>query len=140
EAIRVDPAWAGAHFALAQTLRYTVGLDETLAAYRRALVAGEKQAAEFPDSPEFQSELALILHDMAGYLKKPTEACQFLERATVHQSEAVRINPQNENYPRWLGNHYIALAQLLAESRVPEVRNVKRAIEMAKQALRLRSL
>jgi tetratricopeptide (TPR) repeat protein len=91
---------------------------ESEKAQRTALAIRQKLAADFPTVPDYQSELAAAFHNLAIVRCAQgarEEACQLYEQAISHEQAALKQNPRNPTYRRYLRNHYWLLADTLVE-------------------------
>jgi tetratricopeptide (TPR) repeat protein len=79
-------------------------------------------AHEHPESPEFTSDLSLVLHNIAEIdlgAERFEKARTRLQQAVELERKALAVNPANPTYRRWLydyQNHLIAIARALNDA------------------------
>jgi hypothetical protein len=84
--------------------------------HREAVAIRKKLVDDFPNVPDFRSELGASLNNLAMVRKDRgdlAEARQFLEQAVGHQQAARKTNPGNATYRQFLRNHYWELTEVL---------------------------
>jgi tetratricopeptide (TPR) repeat protein len=112
--------------------------EKAIGYVNQGIKTAEKLVAEFPSVPDYQCELGGFLNNLAMLnhrLGRYEPARKLLEKAIVHQEEAVRQNPKNRHYRDFLKNHVANLALTLEQLKVPaaELDKVRRrAIELAR--------
>jgi hypothetical protein len=75
-----------------------------------------KLVAEFPNVPDYESQMGIVLHNRALELSSERErgmACQLLQQAIDHQRAALKCNPRHVRYRQLLRQHYGKLAEAL---------------------------
>jgi serine/threonine protein kinase len=104
------------HFNLGTLLQDAGRLGEAEQAYRQSLDLRERLSAEASSRADYQSDLAITLNNLAVLLRdrgELGEARQLLDRAVGLQRQARKANPQHPNYPHFLREHYLVLAETL---------------------------
>jgi serine/threonine-protein kinase len=128
--VRDHPGSAGYRFRLVVALNdvgqlYRVGLGlarEGEAAYEGALGRAEALTREYPDNPDYQSELARTLHQLAeaqDFSGKPERAKETFERALPILEKLVRDHPDVASYQDRLAETLHDLAVQYINTRQP---------------------
>jgi serine/threonine protein kinase len=88
-------------------------------AFRRCCSVLEELVRDFPEVPEYRSELGGTLNDLGALLRERgelAEARRLLEQAIVHQKAALQSDQRHPTYRQFLVNHYWQLAMALVQS------------------------
>jgi tetratricopeptide (TPR) repeat protein len=112
------------HYNLGNLLARGGRPKEAQAAYGRALALGEKLAAEFPAVPAHRHRLRLNYHNLGNLLQQTGQ----LREAIELYGRALRQMPDSAEIQN-------GLAWLLATCAAPELRDPRRAVELAQKAV-----
>jgi serine/threonine-protein kinase len=84
-------------------------------AFEEAIRVLEELVARYPQVPEYQSDLGLAYQNLSILQGKaqPREARRSLDAAIAHQQIALKANPKNADYRRFLLEHYFDLEPVL---------------------------
>jgi tetratricopeptide (TPR) repeat protein len=130
-ALEYQRARALGHTQLAALLAATSRRAETEAAFGQALAFAEKLATTFPTVPTFRADLAVVQDQWGQWLmtrRMPAEAEAKFRRAIALLEKLAAQRPTAATYPR-------QLAWLLATCPHPQVRDPRRAVALARQAV-----
>lgn len=113
---------------------------EAKSLYLEAATTGRELVAQFPDVHVYKHFLGVSLQNLATSLYEQgdvAEALRLMDEAISRQEEA---QPSLSWFPPCgaaLIDHYETLAEWLANTRVVELRNPSRAVELARKAVKL---
>jgi tetratricopeptide (TPR) repeat protein len=114
---------AATHYNLGHLLENSGRLKEAQTAYGRALALREKLAAELPAVPAHRRRLERSYHNLGNLLQQTGQ----LREAITLYGRALRQMPDNAEVQN-------ELAWLLATCAAPELRDARRAVELARKA------
>jgi tetratricopeptide (TPR) repeat protein len=108
--------------------------------YREAVTAARELVARIPSEPHNNHLLAVSLGNLADVQYNRGDvagAIGHVEEAIGHQEVALKSMPWSPKCAQSLVNHYGVLAEWLANAENVQLRDTRRALELARKALKL---